>query len=233
MVKNTPKFTILLSSLIALSGCSVNLGFVKFGDESKQVIEDSTQPNEETPNSQSEDSEQPSQETAPSFEYMKSFATNVVVKTLDMEESEVTFGEYDDNTLPYYPDIYLYNKSDLMFVSADMEIENKGFIAVIDDLKALLPSDATYEKELSTEIDLVYGDCDLWYKSGCYYYIIFAEDWTDFDFVWAKFDIVPVSQAEKYLEVAYDEDWDSDDYEDMSDEEWEEYLNSLEDDDFE
>ena len=142
---------------------------------------------------------------------------------------------YDAQDLTYYPDVYTYNKDGLMFVSADLAIEDKDFLTTISALKDFIPSDATYDTNYSSEIDTEYGDCDLYYKSGNYYYIVYAEDWSEV--VYAKFDMVPSTQVEAYREKAYgnedDWDWGDDDWDDWSDEDWEEYLNSLTDEDYE
>ena len=224
-MKKSAKFITLFVSLFALSSCDFDIGFLQFSDN-KKVIEESGETSESESSSQDpKDEGEPEGPKDYSFEYIKSYATTVAAQMLGISEDEVKYGDYDDETLSYYPDVYTYETTDLMFASADLSIEDKDFNATIDALKSFLPTDAVYDETQSEGIDTDYGTCDLYYKSGDYYYSIYVEDW--YVFVWAKFDVFPISQIDAYKEKVYGEDdWDWLD-DDMSDEEWEEFLASL------
>ena len=219
MKKSTFFLTILTGSFL-LAGCNFDIGFLKIGDAKKEEkIEFDVNPdNENYVDPSKEEDDSPSNPISEvSFEYMKNYVTQIAAALYDIDESEVTFGTYGKES-DEYPDIYLYNESNLMFVDLDLYFEDYELTEAIEELKSYLPADFSFLEDVS-EMDDDYGTYDLWFSSGAYYYVIYAEDW--YSFIWATFDIVPQSQVDAYKELVYsdessdfdddDDDWDWDD----------------------
>lgn len=225
------KFKVLIATLFTglfgLTSCELDLGFVRLGNKTEQKVKEDAEETPEQKENESSDSPSGSEESEsssvdPVFSFMKEYVTNVYTSVYFVDAEELVFEDYATRTEDSNADIYYHNKPDLMFVDADLYVNDCTFVEFITELISYLPEDAEYQTDLSLEFDEEYGDCDLWYKSGDFYYVIYGED--DYLYIWATFDILPVSHYDAYLEMCYDDeddwDWDDDWDDDWNEDDW-------------
>lgn len=232
MKKSIKVFATLLSSILIFSGCDFDMGFMKVNDEPEKTIIEEEEPKEETviPSEGGGKEGEGQIEELISFDYIKGFAVSLSSDVIGISEEEVKIADYFDDSIQYYPDVTTYNTEELIYASADLYIEGKAFLEAIEYLKEFLPEGSVLDEELSEPIDDYYCYCDLFYKSGIYYYRIECMGSPYEDIAVVTFDVFPASQFEQYKEIAI-WDWDLDDDDDYSDydeddEDLDQYLSS-------
>ena len=155
---------------------------------------------------------------------MKALITPIAADLFEIDESEVTYSEYDGEE---YTDIYTHDESELTFVylpsyteESDVTPEN-----IVSLLESYLPEGAVLDEEETYEEE---GYYDRWYVVGDYYYTVYVCDYSDEEGTYIVFglSILLKSQSEAFREHCYESegdddidwdniDWDSIDWDDL------------------
>lgn len=144
---------------------------------------------------------------------LKYIAKGIASEIFEIEKSEVTFGEFEDEDAE--ADVYYYDSSSLTFV--DIEIYSDEFLEdLADDLEDFLPDDAELEENNDFLDYADYGMYyyDRYYSDGKFIYNIYVEAFEEYD--WGDGDVDPAETCGSiyiYPESqssAFDNYWDED-----------------------